>query len=308
MSSKPSDLEQLRRNLDEIDDRIHDLLIERAHTVALIGDEKKRDGNLTAFQPAREAQIIRRLASRHHGAFPFATVVRMWREMLSATLRLQTQFAVAVYAPPESQGFWDLARDHYGSNTPMSAYRSIGQVIRAVGERQAAIGVLPMPQEGDPDPWWRHLLSNDENAPRVVARLPFGARGNARSDGIDAFAIGRFAPQPTGDDRTLFATETATDISRGRIVGVLAASQLNCTFFASFEHPEGAVDLIELDGFVPSSDPRIGGFRAQLGPALHRLVPFGGYAAPLSAAALEPRSPAAAAAAQGALPLAAEKG
>lgn len=284
MLSTPSDLEALRRSLDRIDDALQDLLIERAEIIAKVA-ASKREGNLAAFQPGREAEIIRRLVGRHRGDFPVATLVRMWREMLAATVRLQSPFAVAVYAPLEAQGFWDLARDHYGSNTPMSAYRSIGQVIRAVAEEKVSVGVLPMPQEGEPDPWWRHLLSKDENAPRVVARLPFGPRGNARSDGADALAIGRAAAQETGEDRTLLVTESAADISRARIFRILSSLGLLCTFFASYEHLGGALNLIEIDGFVLISDPRLDGFRAQLGSALHRLLPLGGYAVPLPAAA-----------------------
>ena len=280
MLAIPSDLEELRRSLDRIDDKLQDLLIERAEVIARVAVNKK-EGNLAAFQPGREAEIIRRLVARHRGNFPIATLVRMWREMLAATLRLQSPFAVAVYAPPEGQSFWDLARDHYGSNTPMSAYRSIGQVIRAVTEGQSSVGVLPMPQEGEPHPWWRHLLSKDENAPRVVARLPFGPRGNARSNGADALVIGRAAPQAIGCDRTLLVTESAAEISRGRIFRILTSLGLLCTFFASCEHLGGALDLIEIDGFVPISDPRLDGFRAQLGRELQRLLPLGGYAVPL---------------------------
>ncbi len=284
ISTMPPDLDQLRRQIDEIDDRLHDLLIERARVVARVADHKK-DASLPSFRPGREAEIIRRLAARHHGAFPLATLVRMWREMLAATVRLQSPFAVAVFAPPQMPGFWDLARDHYGSHTPMAGYNSIGQVIRAVNDGQVAVGVLPMPQEGESDPWWRHLLSEDHNAPRVIARLPFGPRGNARSDGADALAIGRFDPEPTGSDRTLLVIETAGDVSRTRMIGGLAEAGLICTLFASSEHGGGAIDLIEIEGFVASGDPRLERFRAQLGPALHRLLPFGGYAVPLPTAA-----------------------
>ena len=284
MRPTPSDLVELRRRLDEIDDKLHDLLIERAEIVSVVAASKK-EGNLPAFQPSREAQIIRRLVDRHHGEFPVATLVRMWREMLAATVRLQSPFAVAVFAPIESQGFWDLARDHYGSHTPMSAYRSVGQVIRAVTEGQASVGVLPMPQEGEADPWWRHLLSKDDDAPRVVARLPFGARGNARGDGADAFVIGRGVQQETGRDRVLLAAESSTDISRGRIFRTLSSLGLVCTFFTSCEHAGSSLSLIEIEGFVPITDPRLDGFCAQLSGALHRLLPFGGYAIPLLAPA-----------------------
>jgi hypothetical protein len=94
--------------------------------------------------------------------------------------------------------------------------------------------------------------------------------------------------QPTGEDRTLFLTETAEHISRARIFGILAALRLTCTFFATLDHAEGAIDLIEVDGFVPVSDSRLEGFREQLGQALVRLLPFGGYAVPLPAAVLTP--------------------
>lgn len=288
MSDIPSDLEQLRRRIDEIDDRLQDLLVERINIVSRVATHKRGNGGVAAHQPAREAEIIRRLISRNQRPFPPATLVRMWRELLAATTRLQGAFTIAIYSPPEAQGFWDIARDHYGSHTPMLAYRSTGQVIRAVTEGQAAIGVLPMPEEENPDPWWRHLLSTHENAPHVIARLPFGARGNARSDSADALAIGHGGQQRTGRDRTLIATENAPDISRGRMFSTLSALGLACTFMASCEHAEGANTLIEIDGFVPASDPRLARLREQLGPALYRLLPFGGYAVPLSAAELSP--------------------
>src|SRR5216683_5287862 len=178
MSDIPSDLEGLRRRIDEIDDRLQDLLVERIQIVSTVAAHKRSNRGVGAHQPAREAEIIRRLIERNRGAFPPATLVRMWRELLAATVRLQGAFQVAVYAPPEAQAFWDLARDHYGSHTAMLPCRSTGQVINALSEGQAAIGVLPMPQEEEPDPWWRHLLSPQGNAPHVIARLPFGARGN----------------------------------------------------------------------------------------------------------------------------------
>src|SRR5205085_4691589 len=133
--------------------------------VCSVATQKRSDGGLAPHQPAREAEIIRRLVARNRSVFPAATLVRMWRELLGATVQLQGGVSVAVYAPPEAPGFWDLARDHYGSHTPMQGYRTIGQVIRAVTESEAAIGVLPMPEEGEPDPWWRHLLSTDGQAP-----------------------------------------------------------------------------------------------------------------------------------------------
>lgn len=285
MPDAPPDLEILRRRIDEIDDRLQDLLIERMEIVSRVAENKQRSGGVAPHQPAREAEILRRLVARGRGAMPAASLVRIWRELLAATTRTQGPFTVAVCVPPQGPSFWDIARDHYGSHTPMLTFGSATQVIRAVAEGRATIGVLPMPQE-EADPWWRHLLSDRESAPHVIARLPFGGRGNARSDGGDALAIGRGAQLPTGRDRTLIATENAPDISRGRLFSTLAGFGLRCTFIVSSEQREGGNTLIEIDDFVPADDPRLDRFRAQLGAALYRLVPLGGYAVPLSAAEL----------------------
>ena len=279
----PSDLKDLRRRLDEIDDKLQDLLIDRAQIVSLVAASKK-DGNQPAFQPAREAEIIRRLVGRHRGAFPVATLVRMWREMLAATVRLQSPFSVAVFAPADRPGFWDLARDHYGSNTPMSAYDTVGQVIRAVVGRTALLGVLALPKAGEPDLWWPHLLSIDDDAPQVVARLPFGARGNARAD-ADALAIGYGGPEESGLDRTLLGAECPAAISEARIADALATAGLECTSVMCDGRGKAAY-LMEVEGFVPISDKRLDAFRVELGAAIERLLPLGGYAVPLAPPAL----------------------
>jgi chorismate mutase / prephenate dehydratase len=288
MRSTSSELADLRRQIDEIDDRMHELLIERAAIVAEVAASKTAagaGGELAFYQPAREAQILRRVRARHRGPLPLASVLRIWRELLAATVGLETRFAVAVFAAAEAQGLWDLARDHYGSQTPMSAHASTKEVVRAVSEGCAAVGVLPVPRENERDPWWPRLLRLDGEIPRVVARLPFGARGNARPEGGDALAIGRSPPQETGRDQTLFVIESVADIRRAELRRLLTAAELSCTFIAASDHGERTATLIELDGFVRPDDPRIGCFSAGLGPGLHRLQPFGGYAVPLFAAA-----------------------
>ncbi len=292
MSSTPSDLADLRRRIDAIDDRLHDLLVERAEIVARVATSKRgalggNGGDAAFYQPAREAQILRRLAGRHRGILPFAPVVRIWRELLAATVRLETPFSVVVFVPAGAESLWDLARDHYGSQTPLSPYGSQRQVIRAVAEGRSTVGILPLPREREAEPWWPELLSEDEEAPRVIGRLPFGARGNARGE-AEALAIGRAAPQQSGADRTLLAIEAAPGVDRARFRGALAESGLACTYFAACERGAVAVNLLELDGFVPLADPRLTCLRRRLGAALHRLLPVGGYALPLPAAALSP--------------------
>ena len=280
-SSKPT-LDDLRRQIDAIDDQLHDLLMRRTDIVEAIGKEKK-DGKVPAFRPGREAMILRRLVGRHAGRFPAGALVRMWREMLAGTVGMQAKFAVAVYAPSAASAYWDLARDHFGSYAPMTAYDSIGQVIRAVTDGQASIGVLPMPSEDDADPWWRFLVSNDAATPRVLARLPFAGRGNARAGDGDALAVGTGTLEPTGADRSLIVVETRGEVSRARLFSAFSASGLDCNFFAAFDPGGGTkLNLVELTDFVLPDDKRLISFTGQIGAAVERILSLGSYGAPLA--------------------------
>jgi hypothetical protein len=129
-------------------------------------------------------------------------------------------------------------------------------------------------------PWWPALLLPATNTPQIIARLPFGSRGNSRADGADALAIGQGEGHESGLDRTLLATECAGDIGRARILKLLSALGFVCTFFASSDNGQGA-KVFEVDGFVPVGDARLGQFRAEMGGTVRRLVVLGGYAVPL---------------------------
>ena len=145
-----------------------------------------------------------------------------------------------------------------------------------------------MPQADEPDPWWTNLITAAEDAPRVVARLPFGPFGNARTDGAEALTIGFGTSQKSGGDRTLLALEGAGRINRVQISKLLTATGLACTFLAS-NGCDNPISLIEVEGFVPISDPRIEGLRTKLCGTACRILPMGGYAVPLSRSALHPK-------------------
>lgn len=283
MSSTVSTLEELRRRIDELDDQMHDLLMQRAEIVEEVGRVKKADKALP-LRPGREAQILRRLAARHHGRLPLGTVTRLWRELVSGTLTMQTDFVVAVFVPDEVPGYWDLARDHFGSQTPMNAYRSVGEVVRAVGEGRAMIGVLPIPEEGSgTDAWWRHLGASDAPPPRVIARLPFAIRGNARNEGRDAFVIGRGEPEPSGDDCSLLIIEASVEVSRTRLISALTGAGLAVTLFAAAEGGgDVAANLVGVDDLVEPGDARLIGALAPLGDKILRVSSLGSYARPMA--------------------------
>ncbi len=283
LSRAATPLGALRREIDAIDDAMHDLMMQRCDVVERLRGLKR---DVPAIRPAREAMLLRRLAARHRGGLPMAALVRVWRELFAAHTALQGSFAVAVGAPEtdslEAAALWDLARDQYGSQTPMRAHADPLRVVRAVADGTATLGVLPLPRDGEPAPWWPALATEAEGAPRIVARLPFARRGNARGGAIDALAIAGVAPEPTGDDRSLLVFAIAGKPDRAGLEAAIRRAGISTGALAA----EAAVDggrlvLVELDGFVQPDDARLAAIRDALGPTLAAPTSIGAYAAPI---------------------------
>jgi chorismate mutase / prephenate dehydratase len=287
MAITTSTLDDLRRRIDEIDDRLHDLIMERAAIVEAVTAAKAR-GRVAAIRPGREARILRRLVARHRGGFPRTSLVRLWREIISGSVMMQGDFAVAVAALEEMPDYWDLARDHFGSSMPMTAFHSLGDALRALADGKFAVAVLPMPAEGEREPWWPLLARAGAAAPRVLARLPFAGRGNARGDGgLDALAVGHAEPDPTDADRSLIALELDGDLSRARLITAFKEAGLAVTLCAAHEFDgEAAWNLIEIDDSVGDGDPRLAKTLATLGERIARVAHLGFYAKPFAPAAL----------------------
>lgn len=281
MSTADTPLEDLRREIDEIDTALHDLLMRRSDLAARIGTLKNGASGGGFLRPAREASILRRLVARHEGQLPAAVLVKIWRELMSALVRLQGPFGVAVYVSEQQPGYWDLARDHFGSYTPITTHDSPGQVLSLVIEGQATVAVLPVPQQDDRDPWWRFLLRRD--APQIIARLPFGDGGTQRGPSVEALAVGRVPVEETGRDRSYFAIETSAEISRSALLAALTAASFDVALLHAWHDPADSgtwLHLAELEGFVQGDDPRLDRIGTRRTEIVRQIWPLGGYAIP----------------------------
>ena len=288
MSQRRATLADLRRRIDRIDATIQALLIRRTTVVEKVRDLKKNER--VKIRPGREAEIIYRLIRRHKGPFPKLELVRIWRELIVATLRFEGPFSVAVFAPHGHGGIWDLARDQYGSFTPITRHDGARAVIRAVTAHRAAVGVLPLPATDEDEPWWPDLMTGRARA-WIIARLPFAGAGNARGPGIGAFAIAPVMPDPSGRDRTCLGLATDGDVGRDAIERVLARARLGRPDLIGVEDsqvPGGFIWLADIPGYVREDDPRLAALKAALGDSFKRAVVLGAYAEPLGPADLAP--------------------
>ncbi|MBM3558619.1 MAG: chorismate mutase [Alphaproteobacteria bacterium] len=287
MNSVTGSLDELRREIDSIDDALHDLIMRRAEVVRRIG-QAKGPASGSPYRPAREAQLLRRLVGRHQGPLPASTVVRFWRELMAAALRQQGDFTVAVWRDGEDGVDTEMVRQHFGATTPLTPYSSPAQVITAIAQRHASVGVLPLPQDDDQDPWWPSLLIGGNRRtpggepPRIVARLPFLGPAGGRGNG--AFVVARGDVDASGDDHSLIVLVCAENASRARMQGSLRDAGFAIAGHIALDRPGARerLHLLDLNGFVAAADPRFAIVGERVGAtSVHRL---GGYPTPMSVA------------------------
>lgn len=230
-----STLDDLRREIDGIDEALHDLLMRRVEIGKRVAEAKGGDRG-PYFRPGREAQIIRRLVARNASYLNVPTLIRFWREILSANLNMQTHVHAAVFMAEGAEKVYDLARDHCGISATIECMDSAEAVLDAVASGAATLGVLP----GFPMTvarWWPLLLSDraEGTAPRIIARLPFcetGPEAGVNGFAGDAFIVAAQEPESSGEDRTLFAVPADLAIE-GEVVD-----------------QAGGFKLVEQDGFL----------------------------------------------------------
>lgn len=175
-------LDDLRQEIDTIDTRMHDLLMQRADLVAHIAHAKamsnKADQTLKIpVRPDREMAIMRTLVDRHSGPLPPQVVVRIWREIVTAMSQMQAPFSVCVASSTPEASLWDQARDFFGSVSPLSLSDSSHSCLQEVAAGRSTFAVLPNPktQETDtPDttPWWPLLTQPEMQHLHIVGCLP----------------------------------------------------------------------------------------------------------------------------------------
>jgi chorismate mutase len=284
MASTPDQqLDALRREVDRLDGAMVELLAERMRVVQEIAAVKRpATAGRPAIRPGREAVILRRLVERAAGRFPAAALVRMWRELLAATTRAQAPLSVVVRVPPDQPHLWDLARDHFGSLTPIRAAASGAEALRLVAEDPLKLAVLPLPDARD-DAWWTELLDDGRQRQplRIVARLPFVATS---AGGGGALVVSAIEPEPSGEDVSVLAVEARAGLGRAELIELLAAAGPAPRWLAAAPLDRGGpVHLVELMGWLaPREERSADALTAATREHVLRVAWLGGYARPLA--------------------------
>ena len=174
----PEQLGDIRREIDSVDERLHALLIERGAIIERVLAAKTAAGSKgSAFRPAREAELMKRLAERHSGGYPLDTAENIWRVLVATSTYIQTPYAVHGDLSGDAAAMRESARFHFGFTAPFVTAENAEEVVARVDASAGDLGMVRIDQvAAEAGAWWSGLAGAER--PKIIARLPFILRAD----------------------------------------------------------------------------------------------------------------------------------
>jgi chorismate mutase len=183
---------------------MHRLLMQRGEIIDRLIKVKRTEESGSAFRPAREADMMRRLVERHRGILPLDTAESILRVVIATFTYVQAPFRVHADLSAGEAAMRDTERFHFGFTVPLVPHMGAAGVVAQVGKSKGDLGLVSATAPGSA--WWSALEGDD--APKIIARLPFIERADHPA-GLPVFAIARPHPDAIVRDVTMWSMKVS---------------------------------------------------------------------------------------------------
>ncbi len=135
-------LDELRVQIDDIDDTLLKLYNKRMDLVHKVGEVKNTTG-APIYRPEREQAILNRLKAKNNGKLTNAAIDALFLEMFAVARNLELPEGVA-YLGPEASFTHQAAESKFGAMSEYLPIGSIQGIFREVEKGTAKFGVIPI--------------------------------------------------------------------------------------------------------------------------------------------------------------------
>jgi chorismate mutase/prephenate dehydratase len=135
-------LEELRKQINELDHRLVQLLNKRARVVIEIGKLKNKTGK-PVYSPEREKEVFARIAEANQGPLPDRCLVAIWRELMSGSFALERPLRIG-YLGPGGSFSHTAAMLKFGQSVEYEPLADIISIFDEVSKGHCDLGLAPI--------------------------------------------------------------------------------------------------------------------------------------------------------------------
>ena len=163
-------LSLIRKKIDRIDNKIHDLIMTRAELVSDVVKEKRSENfkDIVIYRPAREHEILVRLIKRHKGNISLISLISIWRNLISTYISIQGELKLIF-----TNNIDNIVNSHFTSEIKKIKKNNSTSCLKGLIENKAHIAILPFPNKYND--WWSKL--NNFKGVNIVGSLSEGFHG-----------------------------------------------------------------------------------------------------------------------------------
>ncbi len=140
-------LNDLRLEINSVDDELLTLLNQRMEYVKKVGKLKHNDGS-SIYRPEREKEIIERLCKQNNGALSDEAIEAIYMEIFAVSRNLELPEKVA-YLGPEGSYSHQVAESKFGAMSYYLPLNSIESVFKVLDNKEAKFGIVPIENNTD---------------------------------------------------------------------------------------------------------------------------------------------------------------
>ena len=169
-NNKIESLSLIRKKIDRIDNKIHDLIMTRAELVSDVVKEKRSENfeDIVIYRPAREHDILVRLIKRHKGNISLISLISIWRNLISTYISIQGELKLIF-----TNNIDNIVNSHFTSEIKKIKKNNSTSCLKGLIENKAHIAILPFPNKYND--WWSKL--NNFKGINIVGSLSEGFYG-----------------------------------------------------------------------------------------------------------------------------------
>ncbi len=142
ISNDYDSLDELERAIDWMDERVVELINERANLVVQVG-EFKRKSDVPIYAPHREHAVLTKIKSLNEGPLSDRTLESIYRELMSGSFAIEKPLSIGFLGPRGEFSHLAAVR-HFGSSVNFVPSREIRTVFQQVVDGKVDYGLVPV--------------------------------------------------------------------------------------------------------------------------------------------------------------------
>lgn len=135
-------LDELRKQIDSVDERLVELINERARIAAQIGKVKQANED-PVYVPHREKAVLDKISKLNKGPLPDKAMFAIWREVMSGSFFLEQSLRIAFLGPKGSFSH-NAAILKFGQSVDYEALADIRAIFEEVSKGHCNFGIVPI--------------------------------------------------------------------------------------------------------------------------------------------------------------------